>query len=242
MVCAQGNRSGSGSRNLEGPIVSSSIRSRYAWIDACAEKASAREISEAESGAWSIAVNIALASDSGCPTGTNGPHLPSSRTSRGPLGQSVLTTGVPQAMAWMSTFGMPSCVEANTNSRDLAMNAKGFTWNPGKSTRCATPSSWVSLTRLRLSIPSPRTTRRTSRCCATTAKARISVAWSFCGSRRPADRMTGAHFDRGTKDARRAHTPHQPDWATRPGYGWCAPGAKPLAGCVRGLPMSRRSL
>ena len=54
--------------------------------------------------AASSAVPIAA----GSPTGTSWPCASPFRISAGPLGQSVLTTGAPQARAWTRTFGEPS--------------------------------------------------------------------------------------------------------------------------------------
>jgi hypothetical protein len=54
--------------------------------------------------------------------GTSGPKRPSASTSRGPLGQSVATTGVPSAMASVRTFGEPSQRDESANTLALARN------------------------------------------------------------------------------------------------------------------------
>ena len=64
---------------------------------------------------------IACASAGASPTGTRLPRRPSWRISRGPLGQSVETTGVPTASASISTVGSPSQAEERTNSAERAM-------------------------------------------------------------------------------------------------------------------------
>ena len=67
-------------------------------------------------GACKDSIIAELSADS-LSTGTNVPHLPSCSISRGPLGQSVLMTGVPQASASISTVGSPSQKDERTNKR-----------------------------------------------------------------------------------------------------------------------------
>ncbi|MNR53780.1 hypothetical protein D3C85_1738520 [compost metagenome] len=62
---------------------------------------------------------IAAANASASPTGTSFPHLPFSRISAGPLGQSVETTEAPQAMASINAFGSPSRADDKANTETL---------------------------------------------------------------------------------------------------------------------------
>ena len=59
--------------------------------------------------------------DTSSPTGTSGPYLPCSKISAGPLGQSVLTTGQPQAKASAITLPNPSQAEERTKTEARAM-------------------------------------------------------------------------------------------------------------------------
>src|SRR3546814_10238340 len=69
-----------------------------------AENRSARSLNRSGGGGASSVAAIALASPAGSPMGTSGPNRPPSRISSGPLRQSVLTTGQPQATASMRAF------------------------------------------------------------------------------------------------------------------------------------------
>ena len=131
----------------------------------------------------------AIASES--PTGTSRPHFPSSSISLGPWSQSVLTTGVPHAIACTSTFGNPSYLDECTISLALDMYANGLTRNPGRSTCSAIPSCSASRNRFPLSGPSPRTTSLAGCERTTRANALSNVAWSFSGTRRPTESTTG---------------------------------------------------
>ena len=51
------------------------------------------------------------------PTGTSGPKRPPARISAGPLGQSVLTTGQPHAIASTNTLPKPSHAEDKASTR-----------------------------------------------------------------------------------------------------------------------------
>ena len=57
---------------------------------------------------------MASANASALPTCVRRPHLPFSRISAGPEGQSVDTTGVPQARASTMTFPNPSSLDDKT--------------------------------------------------------------------------------------------------------------------------------
>src|SRR5262249_41897932 len=61
------------------------------------------------------AVAIASPSAAESPTGTSAPNRPPSRISRGPLGQSVETTGSPTARHSTSTVGSPSQPDERAN-------------------------------------------------------------------------------------------------------------------------------
>src|SRR5687767_6508519 len=73
---------------------------------------------------------IASASAGASPTGTRGPQRPASRISDGPLGQSVLTTRVPQAIASARTFPNPSNIEDKTNTAEAFIYGNGLPTNP----------------------------------------------------------------------------------------------------------------
>ena len=73
------------------------------------------------------------------PTGTSRPKRPPSRISAGPLGQSVLTTGQPQASASAITLQKPSWRELTARTDARAIQANGLAVKPGKSTSSATP-------------------------------------------------------------------------------------------------------
>ena len=64
----------------------------------------------------SSASAMARASAATSPTGTSGPYAPPARISRGPLGQSVETTGAPQYSASIRTVGRPSQRDERANS------------------------------------------------------------------------------------------------------------------------------
>ena len=64
---------------------------------------------------------IASAMAASSPSPTSRPYRPPSRISRGPLGQSVLTTGAPQASAWIRTPGRPSWRDDRTKTPACAM-------------------------------------------------------------------------------------------------------------------------
>jgi hypothetical protein len=82
--------------------------------------------------------------DTSSPTGTSGPYLPCSKISAGPLGQSELTTGQPQAKASAITLPNPSQAEERTKTEARAMQAKGFSTNPGNAMSSVTPSRRAS--------------------------------------------------------------------------------------------------
>src|SRR3954465_13425623 len=94
----------------------------------------------AGSGGASSTRAIAAARAPAAPTGTSGPERPPARISAGPLGQSVLTTGQPHAIASTSTLPNPSQADDSTNRAERAIQAYGLATNPGSSTSAPTPS------------------------------------------------------------------------------------------------------
>src|SRR5207244_8667137 len=89
----------------------------------------------------SNAVSMAAASATSSPTGTSAPYLPPSRISRGPLRQSVATTGTSQKSASISTEGSPSQREDSTKTPACAMYGYGLEIQPGRSTDPVNPRS-----------------------------------------------------------------------------------------------------
>src|SRR5262249_20276966 len=87
----------------------------------------------------SSASSIARARASMSPGAKSLPQRPSSRISAGPLGQSVLITGVPHCMASMRTVGRPSYFEERTNSALFLIQPYGLVTNPGIKTSDPTP-------------------------------------------------------------------------------------------------------
>src|SRR3990172_4027229 len=84
----------------------------------------------------SSATDIATTS----PTCTKSPNLPLFKISRGPVGQSVATTGIPSANASASTFGQPSARDDKANTSARAIHGHGGDTNPGRSTASDMPT------------------------------------------------------------------------------------------------------
>ena len=80
----------------------------------------------AVSGRLSSVDRNACASASASPMSTKGAIRPALRSSLGPLGQSVLTTGIPSAIASVNVLGDPSHREDKTNTDARLIQAQGL--------------------------------------------------------------------------------------------------------------------
>ena len=106
-------------------------------------------------GDWSL-FRIASARAPSSEIGTRCPSRPPSRISLGPLGQLVLTTGVPQARASMSTVGNPSQSDERTKTAAFFIKLCGFLTKPGREKSLVKPSWSAKFWSDSFSFPSPR--------------------------------------------------------------------------------------
>ena len=126
------------------------------------------------------------------PIGTSGAIFPPLNSSLGPLGQSVLTTGVPNARASVRVFGDPSHLDDKTKTAARRIHAHGLSVKPGNATLSAMPNCRACSSRASRSWPSPKIISLASRCFATSAKACSQVGKSFCSVNRPTPSTTGS--------------------------------------------------
>ena len=134
----------------------------------------------------------AAASAFASPTGTKGAIRPPSSISLGPEGQSVETTGVPTAIASVSTLPDPSANDDRTKRLDFAIQAQGVSTNPGSCTRSARPVSAIIFSKLARSGPSPRIKSREGTVSFMSRKASKSVWWSLFFVSLPTVMRTGS--------------------------------------------------
>ena len=134
------------------------------------------------------ASNRSMAAAKACSSsgGTSTPSTPSVMISRGPLAQSKLITGRPQAIASHKALGKPSRREDKTNRSACCMFSKGCRVKPGKDARPCRPRSSRTRSRSGRRGPSPQITSDHSGCFgATRAKAPSRRSNPFSSHRRP---------------------------------------------------------
>ena len=87
------------------------------------------------------------------------PSIPSRIICRGPLGQSKLTAGTPQAMASQSAIGKPSVWDVMANKSAPSSTEYGSSAHPLNFTRSATPKALASSLKASSSEPTPQSSR-----------------------------------------------------------------------------------